>query len=162
MTLGDSGALSARDRRLRAPLLLGLALLLAVEAVGGLVIFFARLASGTTPGESLHVIAGVALTVFYVAYQWSHWGRVAPWRSRLDYVLGLIATLALSLTQLTGLWLGGQWWLARAAGIPRVPYLSSVSAAHNVMSMFVLTFVGAHLGAVLWRDSLAATKSPGR
>jgi hypothetical protein len=143
-----------RARRLRAPLLLALWLLLAFEALGGLVIFCARLILGRTPGEALHVIAGVALTVVYATYQWQHWARVAPFRARLDYTLGLIASLALALTQITGLWLAASWWRDRiahpiAAG---VGYPPALSALHNIGSVAVLTFVGAHLGAVLLRD----------
>jgi hypothetical protein len=143
---------TARSRRWRAPLLLLLWALLAFEAGGGLVIFFARLAVGTLPGEAAHVFAGVALTAAYAAYQWRHWNRTAPFRSRLDYALGLIAAIAMALTQLTGLVLAWPWWLARGGGPPAV-YGSLVSGAHNVMSMFVLTFVGAHLGAVMQRDA---------
>lgn len=159
MTPRDAERASARARRLRSPLLLGLGALLALEAVGGLVIFFARLATGTTPGQTLHVTAGIVMTGFYGVYQWRHWHRVAPWRPRLDYVLGLIATLALALTQLSGLWLGWQWWQAQLAGRGQVPYFPGLSAAHNVMSMFVLTFISAHLGAVLWRDARARSES---
>ena len=127
--------------------------LLAIESAGGLVIFFARLAAGRTPGEALHVAGGVALTFAYAAYLWGHWRRVSPWRARLDHALGLIAALALGLVQLTGLWLGLEWWRAHAGGVSAVAYTPLVSAAHNVMTMFVLTFVGAHLGAVLQRDA---------
>jgi hypothetical protein len=147
-----------RARRLRAPLLAALWALLAFEAVGGLVIFFARLAVGTLPGEAAHVFAGVALTIVYAAYQWGHWTRVAPLRSRLDYALGLIAAIALALTQLTGLALAWPWWLARGGSAPAA-YAPLLSGAHNVMSMFVLTFAGAHLGAVLQRDARAG-RSP--
>src|SRR5262249_11840199 len=58
-----------RSRRLRAPLLVTLWWLLGIEAAGGLSIFFMRLVAGRLPGESLHVLAGVALTVVYVVYQ---------------------------------------------------------------------------------------------
>ena len=142
-----------RSARLRAPLLIALWGLLAFEAAGGLVIFFARLATGTTPGETLHVALGAALALVYAAYQWGHWRRVAPFRARLDYALGLIAALAMALVQVSGLWLGVQWWRGRGAG--PVPYTPWLSAAHNVMSMFVLTFVGAHFGAVLQRARTA-------
>jgi hypothetical protein len=57
-----------RARRLRAPLLLAPWALLAFEALGGLVIFVARLVAGSTPGETLHVAAGIALTALYAAY----------------------------------------------------------------------------------------------
>lgn len=145
---------AVRAARIRAPLLLLVWGLLAIEAAGGLLIFFARLASGTTPGVALHVGGGLALTVAYALYQWNHWRRVAPFRARLDYAIGLIAAIALSLTQLSGLWLGLEWWRARAGG--RAAYTPMLSGAHNVMSMFVLTFVLAHLGAVLQRDARAA------
>ena len=145
---------TGRARRLRAPLLIALWALLAFEAAGGLVIFFARLAAGTLPGAAAHVFAGVALTFAYAAYQWGHWNRVAPFRSRLDYAIGLIAAIALALTQLTGFALAWPWWLARGTGTPAA-YAPLLSGAHNVMSMFVLTFVGAHLGAVLQRDARA-------
>ena len=56
-----------RAARLRAPLALVLGALLAIEAAGGLVIFFARLAFGATPGEGVHVVAGAALSVTYAA-----------------------------------------------------------------------------------------------
>jgi hypothetical protein len=150
-----AAAPSARAQRLRSPLLVALWALLALEALGGLVIFFARLAAGRTPGEGLHVAGGAALAFAYLIYQWTHWGRVAPFRARLDYALGLIAAIAMVLVQLTGLWLGLEWWHARRAGIAAVAYTSSVSAAHNVMSMLVLTFVLSHLGAVLMRDARA-------
>lgn len=150
-----------RARKLRAPLLLAVGVLLTLEAGGGLVIFFARLASGTLPGEALHVFAGVALTAAYAVYQWGHWNRVAPFRARLDYALGLIAAIALALTQLTGFVLAWPWWLARGTAAP-VAYAPLVSGAHNVMSMFVLTFAGAHLGAVLQRDARARRGEPER
>lgn len=149
-----AGLTATRAARLRAPLLLTLATLLAVEAVGGLTIFFARLAFGTTPGESLHVVAGVALTAVYAAYQWTHWRRVAPFRARLDYALGLIAAIFMALVNLSGLWLAAAWWRTRvvAGDGGRVAYDPALSAAHNIAGMVVLTFVGAHLGAVLMRD----------
>jgi hypothetical protein len=138
-----------RAKRLRAPLLVILWTLVGFEAVGGLVLFCARLVAGRNPGVTLHVFVGLALTLVYAAYQWSHWFRVAPIRARLDYALGLIAATSLVVTQATGLWLGWIWW--RAAGAtPHYPAL--LSAFHNIMSMLVLTFVGAHLGAVLVRD----------
>jgi hypothetical protein len=150
-----SPAIAPRARRLRAPLLLALWALLAFEAMGGLLIFFARLALGRTPGDLLHVAVGVVATLAYAVYQWGHWNRVVPFRARLDYALGLIAAIAMALTQLTGLWLGWQWWQSRGALPAPVAYTPLVSAAHNVMTMFVLTFVGAHLGAVLQRDARA-------
>lgn len=143
-----------RRKRLQAPLLVTLGLLLVVESVGGLAIFFMRLATGTLPGETLHVAAGAALTLVYAAYQWQHWTRVAPWRNRLDYVLGLIATLSLVVTLATGIALTVPWWEVRmAAGSEgAVTYATLTSAAHNIMSMLVMTFLGAHLAAVLRRD----------
>lgn len=143
-----------RSRRLRAPLLVLLWWLLAIEALGGLVIFFMRLAAGTMPGETVHVIAGAGLTLVYALYQWQHWGRVAPWRGRLDYALGLIGSIAMGITLATGYVLAWPWWLLRvvrrAGGA--IAYPSLASAAHNIMSMLVLTFVLAHLAAVLLRD----------
>jgi hypothetical protein len=156
----SAAPVSGRARRLRAPLLVALWALLAFEAAGGLVIFFARLAVGTLPGEAAHVFVGIALTAAYAAYQWNHWRRVVPFRARLDYALGLIAAIAMALTQLTGLVLAWPWWLARGSGAP-VAYAPLLSGAHNVMSMFVLTFAGAHLGAVLQRDA-RARNTPGR
>lgn len=133
-----------RARRLRAPLLL------AFEALGGLVIFVTRLVAGSTPGETLQVAVDIAL---YAAYQWGHWARVRPVRPQLRYALGLIAALAMALTNLTGLWLAAHWWQDRyavpiAAAVRYPPLLSGI---HNVLSMVVLTFAGAHLGAVLFR-----------
>lgn len=143
-------AAEARSRRLRAPLLVTLWGLLAIEAAGGLVISFARLAAGSTPGITLHVAAGFALALAWAAYQWSHWTRVAPWRSRLDYVLGLIGAGSMLLVLASGFALAPAWWNARGAGPPPA-YGAWLSGAHNVMSMLVLTFVGAHLFAVLQR-----------
>jgi hypothetical protein len=139
----------AREQRLRAPLLLALWALLALEAVGGLVIFVARLASGTTPGEALHIAGGLALTVLYAAYQWGHWTRVRPLRGRLDYVLGLFSAAFMLATNGTGLALGVVWWNHRGRG--PAPYPTGLSSAHNIGSMLVLTFVLAHVGAVLMR-----------
>jgi hypothetical protein len=144
----------ARGRRLGAPLLLVVWGLLGFEAIGGLVIFVARLVVGTTPGEALHVIAGVMLTGAYAIYQWRHWTRVRPFRPQFHYALGLIAALSMALVNLTGLWLGVCWWQDRIA-VPTsgpVRYPPLLSAGHNVASMLVLAFVGAHLGAVLFRD----------
>jgi cytochrome b561 len=42
-----------------------------------------------------------------------------------------------------------------AGSAEAVAYPASLSAVHNVMSMLVLTFVGAHLAAVLLRDAAA-------
>jgi hypothetical protein len=147
----------ARNRRLRSPVLLLVGLLLAFEAVGGLWIFIARLLWGTTPGEALHVGAGLALTMAYALYQWGHWRRVRPYRSRLDYTMGLVAALAMGGTNLTGLALGWQWWNDRAASTTQ--YATWLSAAHNIGSMLVLTFVAAHVGAVLMRARAAGASS---
>ena len=149
------GSGPTRAARLRAPLLLALGITLAFEAAGGLWLFAARLLVGSSPGVALHVGGGLALNVLYAAYQWGHWRRVRPFRARLDHALGLIAALAIVCTQLSGLWLGALWWRSRAAGI--VDYPPLLSAAHNIFSMLVLTFTGAHLGAVLMRD-----RSPAR
>ena len=144
--------LSPRTRRIVAPLVLLLWVLLAFEALGGLWIFFIRLAyNGRTPGVLLHWWAGWALTLVYAIYQWQHWFRVAPFRARLDYVMGLIAALSLSLTQASGIILGLPWWQAHQPS--QFPFTPLWSGAHNVLSMLTLTFVGAHLGAVLFRDS---------
>lgn len=140
----------ARAERLRAPLLLAFAALLTLEAAGGLFLFCARLANGSTPGVTLHVAAGVVLTGFYAAYQWRHWMRVAPWRSRLDYLLGLLASASLALTQATGFVLALEWWRSvRTSAAPA--YAPEWSALHNIGSMLVLTFALSHLGAVLRR-----------
>lgn len=155
-TSGDAAGVP-RARRLRAPLLLTLWALLTFEALGGLLIFFMRLATGRTPGEMLHVVGGALLTLAYVAYQWEHWRRVEPWRNRLDYGMGLIAALSMAGALGTGLWLAAPWWQARivAGDNGAVAYAAPLSAAHNVMSMLVLTFVGAHFAAVLLRDRAA-------
>lgn len=144
----------SRERRLRSPLLRLLWVLLAFEAGGGLLIFVARLFSGTTPGEALHVGAGIALTAVYALYQWRHWRRVRPFRSQLHHALGLIAALFMALTNLSGLWLAASWWRDRVAAptLAAVEYPPLLCAFHNVASMVVLTFVGAHVGAVLFRD----------
>jgi hypothetical protein len=134
--------------------------LLGIEALGGLVIFYVRLSIGRTPGEALHVGAGALLTLVYALYQVQHWNRVAPWRSRLDYAMGLIAALSMGATLATGYALAWPWWQVRivAHGSGPITYPTSVSAAHNIMSMLVLTFVGAHLAAVLLRDAAAKGK----
>ena len=143
-----------RARRLRAPLLVLLWWLLGIEALGGLTIFFMRLAAGSLPGETLHVLVGAGLTLVYVVYQWQHWFRVSPWRGRLDYALGLIGAIAMGLTLLTGYVLAWPWWRVRviARSHEAVAYTPFVSGAHNIMSMLVLTFVLSHLAAVLLRD----------
>lgn len=143
-----------RSRRLRAPLLVLLWWLLGAEAVGGLTLFFMRLATGSLPGETVHVIAGAGLTLVYAIYQWQHWFRVSPWRGRLDYAVGLIAAIAMGITLATGYVLAWPWWMQRIVHRTSgaVAYPSLVSAAHNIMSMLVLTFVLAHLAAVLLRD----------
>ena len=131
--------------------------LLGFEGAGGLWIFIMRLAAGRTPGEALHVGLGALLTLVYANYQIQHWARVAPWRSRLDYAMGLIAALGMGAALATGLVLAWPWWRVRMSehSIAAVPYPTAVCAAHNIMSMLVLTFVGAHLAAVLLRDAAA-------
>jgi hypothetical protein len=143
--------LNGRAARLRSPLLLALWVLLGFEALGGFVIFTARLVAGTSPGEAAHVAAGIALTLCYAVYQWQHWRRVSPFRARVDYGLGLIAALAMALVNLSGLWLGLCWWRGRALPLA-ARYPVALSGVHNVASMVVLSFVVAHLGAVLQRD----------
>lgn len=103
-------------------------------------------------------MAGVALTIVYAIYQWAHWQRVAPFRARLDYALGLIAAIFMALVNLTGLWLGAAWWRTRmiVKEPDAVAYPPALSAAHNIASMVVLTFALAHLGAVLMRDRARA------
>jgi len=146
-----------RARRLRAPLLLALWALLAFEALGGIVIFVARLATGATPGEALHIIAGVALSLVYAIYQWRHWLRVGLQRG-LHFTIGLLAASFMTLANLTGLALGAIWWRDRVSGnAAAAAYPSALSAVHNIGSMPVLTFVGAHIAAVLMRD-----RRPGR
>jgi hypothetical protein len=148
---------SVRARRMRSPLLLSLWALLAFEAAGGIVIFVARLAAGTTPGEALHVAGGLLLTVVYAIYQWRHWLRVRSQRG-LHFVIGILAASAMALANLSGLALGVVWWLDRVVGgLPAARYPVGLSAVHNIGSMLVLTFVGAHLAAVLMRD-----RSPSR
>lgn len=146
-----------RTARLRAPLLVVLLVLLGFEALGGLIIFFARLVWGTTPGEALHVLAGALLTAVYALYQWRHWTRVRPFHPRLDYALGLLSAIFMVLTQATGIALAVPWWEQRMAAhtTGEVAYPAVLSAAHNIGSMLVLTFFGAHLGAVLARDARA-------
>jgi len=155
---GPMAASAARTRRLRSPLLLATAVVLVFEAAGGIVIFCARLAYGVTPGETLHVILGIVLTALYAAYQWRHWLRVRPVRPRLDYALGLLATASLLLTQTSGWALGFTWWQARGAA---ADYAPAVSALHNIGSMLVLTFVAAHVGAVLQRARRIDGDDPG-
>jgi len=144
----------ARARRLRAPLLLALAVLLAIESVGGLALFFARLAFGRAPGETLHVLAGALLTAVYAIYQVAHWRRVTPLRARLDYALGLLAAGSLALTLATGWILALPWWRVRvtARSAAAIAYPTTPSAVHNIGGMLVLSFVAAHFGAVLFRD----------
>jgi hypothetical protein len=150
-----SAPLPPRARRLRAPLLLTLWGLLAFEALGGLVIFVARLAAGETPGETLHVIGGCLLLLVYAIYQWRHWNRVAPVRRRLDYGLGLLAAGSMVFAHVTGLLLGLAWWRDRIAAPTgkEVDYPALLSAMHNIAGMLILTFAAAHLGAVLFRDA---------
>lgn len=143
-----------RAERLRAPLLIALWVLLAFETAGGLILFVASLVVGRRPGETLHVAAGVPLTALYAAYQWRHWQRVAPLRARPDHVLGLVAASVMALTLASGLVLGVEWWMARVASprLGEVGYPAWLSAVHNIGSMLVMAFVGAHLGAVLMRE----------
>jgi len=153
-TSAPARAASPRARRLRAPLLVTVWALLTLEAVGGIVIFFARLVYGETPGETLHVLAGLTLVAAYAAYQWRHWKRVRPFRSRLDYALGLFSLGFMTATLATGVVLAVPWWSERivAASSTPVEYPFWLSAVHNVASVMVLAFVAAHLGAVLLRD----------
>ncbi len=155
----SGAAASPRARRLGAPLLVAVWALLLVEGVGGLLLFFARLAFGTAPGEALHVVAGLGLVLAWVAYQWRHWLRVRPYRSRHDYLLGLLAASFMALTNLTGLALGALWYRDRVArGLAVAHYPSLLTALHLSGTMLVLTFVGAHVGAVLLRDSRLARR----
>lgn len=155
---GPRNARTARAARLRSPLLIAFAVILAFESAGGIVIFCARLAYGTTPGEALHVIGGVVLTGLYAAYQWRHWLRVRPVRQRLDYALGILATASLILTQASGWALGITWWQSRE-GTPE--YAPVVSGLHNIGNMLVLTFVAAHVGAVFQRARRIEEDDPG-
>ena len=148
-----------RRQRLRSPLLLAFATVLAFEAAGGIVIFWARLAYGATPGEMLHVIGGIVLTPLYAVYQWRHWRRIRPIRLRLDHALGLLASGSIVLTQASGFALGLAWFEARGAA---ADYAPAISALHNIGSMLVLTFVAAHVGAVLQRAPLRGGRAPSR
>lgn len=160
--LTPSPASAARERaaRLRSPLLLALAALLGFEALGGLVIFVARLTAGTAPGETLHVIGGVLLTGLYAVYQWRHWRSVRPFVRRLDHGLGLLAALTMAFVNLTGLWLGVSWWQGRDVPL-ELRYPATLSAVHNVAAMLVVSFVPAHLGAVLLRARRAPERRNG-
>jgi hypothetical protein len=150
-----------RSARLRAPLLIALWVLLSVEAVGGLVIFCVRVVNGAAPGVTLHTAAGVALSIVYAAYQWRHWLRVRPVRPRLDYGLGLIAAGSMVLAQASGVALAWIWWSdTRGIAGRAAEYPATLSAFHNIASMVVLTFVGAHLGAVLARARPTSESGP--
>ena len=115
-------------------------------------LFVARLIAGTAPGESLHVIVGLVLLLVYALYQWRHWSRVSPFRARLDYTIGVLAALSMVMALVTGLALGVAWWQSGRGAKHAPRYAPWLSAAHNIGSMLVLTFAGAHLGAVLMRD----------
>ena len=149
-----------RRVRLRAPLLVLLWWLLGIEALGGLLIFFMRLAAGSLPGETIHVTVGAGLTLVYAVYQWQHWGRVSPWRGRLDHALGLIGAIAMGLALLTGYVLAWPWWRARVIARAHEPvaYPAFASGVHNIMSMLVLTFVLSHVAAVLLRDRASKSR----
>ena len=149
-------AAAERRGRLRSPLLVTLWVFLAFEAITGLVLFTAFLVAGRRPGETLHVLAGVPLAAIYATYQWRHWHRVAPFRARPEHVLGLVAAIVTALTVLSGLALGILWWIGRASGgAGEISYPAGLSALHNIGSMLLLSFVGAHLGSVLRRDAIA-------
>ena len=109
---------------------------------------------------ALHVAAGLVLAIVYAIYQATHWNRVAPWRSRPDYALGLIAAVTLAVTDLTGLALGWEWWVARLDGTGIVRYPVALSAIHTLGTMLVLAFASGHLAAVLARDRSGRTISP--
>ncbi len=100
------------------------------------------------------MVAGLALTAVYASYQWRHWRRVGSLRWRLDHTLGLLSAISIALANVSGLVLGVSWLQDRVvepvAGEVRYP--TALSAFHNVASLLVLTFVGAHLGVVLGRD----------
>ena len=150
----NSSRRTSRAERLRSPLLIALWTLFAIEALTGIIVFFARLAVGRAPTVSLHWYAGFAFTLVYAIYQIQHWNRVQPLRARLDHVLGVVATSSLIATQVSGYWVGWEWFTrGRPMGYTAFP--SALSATHNVMSMLAMTFVGAHLGAVLLRESRA-------
>lgn len=152
MVAAKPARVSSRATRLRSPLLIWLWVLFGIEAVTGLIIFFARLALGAAPTLSLHWFAGFAFTLVYIVYQVQHWNRVQPVRPRLDHVLGVVASTSLMIAQVSGYWVGAEWFLrGRPPGYTTFP--ATLSALHNVMSMLSLTFVGAHIGAVLLRDS---------
>jgi hypothetical protein len=131
-----------------------LAALLAVEAVGGMVLFAARLIAGRASGETIHILGGVALVGIYAFYQARHWARVRSLRWRLDHGLGWIAAIFMVLTLGSGLILALDWWESKVAASKggEVIYPPSWSAVHNVGSLLVLTFLGAHVCAVLFRD----------
>lgn len=141
---------SPQARRLRSPLLIALWALLAIESLGGLVIFVVALVGGGRPGETLHVWAGLAMVPVYAWYQVAHWRRVRPWRGRVHDTLGLIAAASMVVTLASGLALAWPWWQARGTGEPPA-YPALVTALHLSFTMLVLTFIGAHLGAVLRR-----------
>gem|GEM_PF-2647694 len=145
---------SGRRERLRSPLLLALAALLTVESIGGMVLFTARLISGRATGETIHILAGTALAGIYAVYQVRHWARVRSLRWRLDHGLGWIAAVVMVLTLGSGLILALDWWDVKvgASKAVEVIYPPSWSAVHNVGSLLVLTFLGAHVCAVLFRD----------
>ncbi|MEO5988610.1 MAG: hypothetical protein ABIU54_12140 [Candidatus Eisenbacteria bacterium] len=152
MAQAKPSRVSSRASRLASPLLITLWVLFGIEAVTGLIIFFARLALGSAPTVSLHWFAGFAFTLVYAVYQVKHWNRVQPVRARLDHILGLLATTSLIVTQVSGYGVGAEWFVrARPPGYVSFP--ATLAATHNVMSMLSLTFVGAHLGAVLLRDA---------
>ena len=139
---------------MRSPVLVVLAALFAIEAVTGLILFAARLISGRAPGESIHIAAGAAVVGVYAVYQARHWARVRSLRWRLDHGLGLLAAVFMVLTLASGAVLALSWWDTQAEPdtAAKVAYSPLWSALHNVASLLILTFLGAHLCAVLFRD----------
>lgn len=158
LRLVPGGHSESRARRLRSPLLVAVWVLLAFEALGGLVIFAVRLAAGSLPGEAAHVVVGVAFTLAWLVYQVRHWTRVR-FRRTFDHAMGWIATVSLAVTNGTGLALGWAWWRAHG-GAAR--YATTLSTAHLVGTLLALGFVGAHLGAVLLRGPALAPARPVR
>lgn len=135
-------ATAARLTRWRAPLVNLLFYLIMIESMTGFALyFFGHLIPGLEILGEVHWWLGVVFIVPYAVYQLRHYLRVANFKGRLHFYLGLTTFIFMTATILSGVWL---WWVLRDNPVPA----DWIVLVHVVIGFALLCIISGHLTVV--------------